>query len=354
MLGLLALGFTSLMIYTLVKNALFGIQVNKTSSFHGSIELIIPIAPHQEINVEQWEMAINSFTALSDRLKIHFLFDGLQPELETWNKMTSQYSWIKVHHFTQRPKDRESCSWMLDQISQIVDSSLVMITDPQTIPEREALVSLGGFMMEKKMTIYSIPQTAQVSTISEAIFSLNPTLAFISLFGTKKWRKHFGQSLFGISEGLICLDLKLFKEVDFKSVRLTSWKDSVARKMQEQGTQFQIAFGEKFLRRFHAETPQLALEEITQVWEMLWDKSNKSAFWIYLASVFVWSFPILCLITHPFWAMASFFLLVLFRFFTKIVFQESWTSVALHPVGSGFWVIGLTKFLVKKIKKGQN
>ena len=353
MLGLLALGFTSLMIYTLVKNALFGIQLNKTSSYHGSIDLIIPIASHQEINLEYWEKAIYSYSPLSDQLKIHFLFDGLQPDIEMWKKISSLNKQIKIHHFTQRPPDREPCSWMLDQISSLLDSSLVMITDPQTIPEPEALISLGSFMTEKQIPIYCIPQTAQVSTLGEVIFSLNPTLAFISLFGTKKWRQLFGQSLLGTSEGLLCLDLKLFKEIDFKSVRLTSWKDSVSRKMQESGMQFQIAFGEKYLKRFHSATPQLALEEITKTWEIMWSKNNKSAFWIYLASVFVWSFPVLCLITHPFWSLASFFLLVLFRFFTKIVFQESWTSVALHPLGSGFWVIGLVKFLIYKFKREQ-
>ncbi len=353
MLGLLALGFTSLMIYTLVKNALFGIQLNKTSSFHGPLELVIPVGANQSIVFERWLDAIDSFTPFNGQLKIHFLFDGVQPDLDQWKKLSSTYPWIKIHHFTQRPNETESCSWMIDQISSSIDSSVIMITDPQTIPGPEALISLGSFISEKQIPIYTIPQTAQVSILSEAIFSLNPTLTFISLFGIKKWRKHFSQNLFGTSDGLLCLDLKLFRSIDFKSMGITSWKDAAALEMQEQEIRFQIAFGEKFLKRFHSKTLDMALEEIAQTWQMMWNKKNKSTFWIFAASVFVWSFPVLCLITHPFWAIASFFLLVLFRFFTKIVFQESWTSVVLHPVGSGFWVIGLVKFLIYKFKREQ-
>jgi hypothetical protein len=353
MLGLLALGFTALMIYTLVKNALFGLQLNKTSSYHGTIELIVCNGPQNNISLEAWEVALSSYTSLSNQLIVHFLFDGLHTELERWQQLAQGKNWIKIHHFTQKPSEANSCSWMTDQISSSIQSSIVLMTDSQTIPSSEAITSLGSFMLEKQTPIYAIPQTAQVSVLSETIFSLNPTLSFTSLFGFKKWRKHFSQNLFSITDGLLCVDQKFFKEMDFKASNNFSWKELFFQKFTESGLRFQLAFGEKFLKRYHPQSSAAGLLEISQNWESMWNKKNKLPFWIFAACVFVWSFPLICLFTHPFWAMASFFLLVLYRFFTKIVFQESWTSVVLHPVGSAFWIIGLFQFMLKKFRQGQ-
>jgi hypothetical protein len=353
MLGLLALGFTSLMIYTLVKNALFGIQLNKTSSYHGTIELIVCNGPQDNISFEHWGNALSSYSSFSDQLIVHFLFDGLHSDLGKWQQLSQGKNWIKIHHFTQRPSESNSCPWMIDQISSSIQSSIVLITDSQTIPSNEAIISLGSFMLEKQTPIYAIPQTAQVSTLSETIFSLNPTLSFISLFGIKKWRRHFAKNLFSITDGLLCVDQKFFKELNFKASNNFSWKELFFKNFEDTGLRFQLAFGEKFLKRYHSQSSAAGLLEISQNWESMWSKKNKLPFWIFAASVFVWSFPLICLFTHPFWAMASFFLLVLYRFFTKIVFQESWTSVILHPVGSAYWIIGLFKFILKKFRQGQ-
>ena len=73
MLGLLALGLTSIMIYTLVKNALLGKQLSRDDQYNGTIELIIPVTPSTDVFAEAWREKLSGFQFLPDQVKIHVL-----------------------------------------------------------------------------------------------------------------------------------------------------------------------------------------------------------------------------------------------------------------------------------------
>ncbi len=147
------------------------------------------------------------------------------------------------------------------------------------------------------------------------------------------------------------MPIETFKELDFKNVRLSTWKEAISRQWEERGKFYRLAFGEKQLIRYYNNDNRQLVAQLKERWSELWNRKDKMGFCLYVLILFLWSFPILCFFTHPFLSIASFFLLILFRFFTKIVFQESWAAVALHPFGCAVWLATFAWWLTDKTKK---
>lgn len=339
MLGLLVLGLTSLMIYTLVKNALLGRQLNREDKFNGRIDLIIPVTPHSEFFIDGWINSVSSFHLLPEQLKIHLLIDGHHPSLNAWLHMKEKIPFMQIHCFTMKPNHVEAVPWMLAQIAPQITSEIVIIGDAELVPSNEAFLSIGRNVTEKGRAYFVLPQTAKFNLTGEAIASLNPTLAFASIFGLKKWRQLPTNALMSVAQGWLAMDLKTFKTIDFGLIRLSSWKEAIARLWEEKNQKFYLAFGEKYLLRHYPFDLQGHLLHLKDQWKVLWTKKDKKGFWFFIIALFTWSFPIICFYSHPFWALASIFLLVIYRFFTKIVFQESWFSIILHPLASICWIV---------------
>lgn len=344
MLGLLALGLTAIMIYTLVKNALLGKQLSKDDEFTGSIELIVPVLEKSEFFLESWPRTV------STQLKVHVLVDGHHPSLSAWLELKTQIPYLEIHSFPMRPSHVDPVPWMLDQISGKISSQVVIIGDPELIPTEHAFLSVARSVIEKKRSYFVVPQTAKLNVLGEAISALNPTLAFTSFFGFKKWRRNLTHPLLSISQGWMAMSFETFKEIDFKSARISTWKEFISRQWDEQKKTYHLAFGEKQLLRSYPQDVKVLGQQLRDRWEDLWNKKDKVGFWLFAVAIFLWSFPVLCLVTHPFWAIASIFLLVLYRFFSKIVFQESWRAILLHPVACLFWLGALGWFIWDKVE----
>jgi hypothetical protein len=344
MLGLLALGLTSIMIYTLVKNALLGKQLAKDDHFNGTVELIIPVAPNSEFFLEAWgEIHIQ-------QLKVHILIDGHHPSLNAWMELKTKMPYLEIHSFPMRPTHVEAIPWMLDQIAPKIQGEVVIIGDSELVPTEHAFLSIAKNVTDKERSYFVVPQTAKFNVLGEAISVLNPTLAFASFFGFRKWQRNLTHPLLSISQGWMAMTLKTFKELDFKTVRISTWKEAISRQWDEQKKTYHLAFGEKHLLRYYPEDLRVLTFQLRGRWEDLWKKRDKVGFWLFIVALFLWSFPVICLLTHPFWSLASLFLLTLYRFFSKIVFQESWKSILLHPVACIFWIGTLVWFVSDKIK----
>lgn len=344
MLGLLALGLTAIMIYTLVKNALLGKQLSKDDEFSGSIEMIVPVLKHSEFFLEAWPKTI------STQLKVHVLVDGHHPSLVAWQELKTQIPYLEIHSFPMRPTDVEAIPWMLDQVAGKISSSVVIIGDPELTPTEHAFLSIARSVTEKKRSYFIVPQTAKFNHLGEAISVLNPTLAFASFFGFKKWRRNVTHPLLSNSQGWMAMSFENFKALDFKSPRITGWKEMISRQWEEQKKIYHLAFGEKLILRYYPKDLKAHAHQLRTGWEVLWNKKDKLGFWLFIVTLFLWSFPFVCFLTHPFQAIASFFLLVLYRFFSKIVFQESWWAIMLHPVACLFWIGTLGWFVSDEVK----
>jgi hypothetical protein len=351
MLGLLALGFTTFMIFTLVKNALLGRQLSSEDTFNGTIELIIPINARSEFYLEAWQKTFEDFHFVTGQLKVHVLIDGHHPSLPIWNVIKEKLPYLELHSFPLRPVEREPIPWMLEQIAPEIQGQVVILGDAELVPNQHAFLSLGKLVTEKQKSYFVLPQTAKLNLLGEAVASLNPTLALASFFGFRKWRLNLSHPLMGISQGWMAMTLATFKELDFKSTRFSSWKDITIRQWEAHKRSYNLAFGEKHLKRHYPQEIRIQFNQMKNYWQWLWDRPQKAGFGLFLLALFLWSFPVLFMTSHPFWSLASILLLVAYRFFSKIVFQESWASIMFHPVACLIWIVSLFSWIGSGLKQ---
>lgn len=338
MLGLVTLGLTVVMIYTLVKNALVGTQLSSEDKYHGTLELIIPITQNSEFYLEPWLHNLSGFQSLQGHVRIHILIDGHHPAMNAWQELHQKLPNVELHSFVSRPLGRNSVPWIIEQISSKITGDVVIIGDAELVPTEHAFMSLGKLVSDKQKAYFVLPQTHKQSLLGETIAVLNPTLALASVFGFRKFRRNVSHPLVSISQGWMGMPLSLFRSFDWSKVNIPSWKEALAKGWDVENKTYILAFGEKHLLRYYPENLQAHVNQLGTLWEELWNKGERTGVWLYLAVLFIWSFPVVCLLTHPFWALGSFLLLILYRFFTKIVFQESWGAMFLHPLGSAIWL----------------
>jgi len=278
MLGLLVLGLTSIMIYTLVKNALLGKQLSKNDPFNGTIELIIPVTPNTEFFLAAWQEKLNSFQFLPDQVKIHVLFDGHHSSMSDWQTLASTVPYLEIHCFPMRPTHVEPVAWILNQIAPKINGQIVIIGDGDLVPTGYAFLSVAKTVAEKERSYFIVPQTAKFNIIGEAISVINPTLAFASFFGFRKWRRNLTHPLLGISQGWMAMTLETFKGLSFKSIKVESWKEAVSKQWDEQNKNYHLAFGEKNLLRFYPNDLKDLWQKLHDDWGILWNKRDRMGF----------------------------------------------------------------------------
>ena len=352
MLGLVALGLTTIMIFTLVKNALKGKQLSADDTFGGTIDLLIPVTAQSRLHAAAWKESLLQFRALSGRLKIHVLMDGHQATSTEWNDLKSQFPFIEIHPFLlgDRNHNTNISSWMINQITPKITADIVIIGDSEIAASEAAFISVGKIVSEKKSPYLILPQTAKLSLLGETTAALNPTLALASVFGKSKWRRNLSYPLMALAQSWIAMPLGLFQELKIPETSEQSWKESMAKRWDSLNQAYHLAFGEKHLKRFYPSDIKLQFDELKKDWAFFWKFSSRAGFWIYVITVCLWAFPLLCFYTNPFASFLSIFLLILYRFFTKIVFQESWGALVLHFVGCIFVVGSLLFWIFEGLK----
>jgi hypothetical protein len=337
MLGLIVIGLTIFMIFTLVKNALFAKQLSSDDTFSGSIDLLIPISKDSEFFLEPWMSSLHNLS--NSKINIHILLDHQNPLTDVWNELRERLPHVTLHTFENRPLGTRPVPWLLGQMTDKLTSDIVIVGDPELVPTEQAFLSVGKIIQEKNRPVYVIPQTAKISLIGEAIAILNPTLALISVYGFRRLRQNISYPLMSIAQGWMGMPRDVFNRLDFGKSIFTSWKEACSKKWDIEGTKYILTFGEKHLQRYYPESATVHIHKMKSYWDELWNLEDKKGFTLFLVALFVWSFPVLFFFSHPFWAFASFILLAMYRFFSKIVFQESFGSLVLHPVGAMIWVI---------------
>ncbi len=338
MLGLLALGLTAVMIFTLVKNALIGVQLSADDKFNGSVDLIIPITKTSEFYLEPWIKNLTLLATQSTTVRIHVLIDDDHPALVAWQELHQKLANVQIHHFVSTPLSRESVPWMIEQIFPEIQGDVVIIGDSELVPTQFAFSSVAKLVTEKRKAYFVLPQTEKQNPLAEAIACVNPTLAFASIYGFRRLRRNISHPLISISQGWMAMPLESFRQFNWAKVNIYSWKEAIAMVWNIENKSYLIAFGEKHLLRHYPETLQLQTQALLNYWDELWHRGSRTGLGLYLVALFIWSFPVFCFFSHPFWSLASIFLLLLYRFFTKIVFQESWGAMILHPVSTLIWV----------------
>lgn len=156
--------------------------------------------------------------------------------------------------------------------------------------------------------------------------------------------------MMSIAQGWLGMPASLFREIDFSKIRVASWKQGLAEFFDINHKFFGLAYGERHLRRYYPEDLKVQIFQMKTYWDELWSSGDRAGFWLYVACLFIWVFPVLFFFSHPFQAIGSFMLLVLYRFFSKIVFQESWRGIALHIFGAIVWAGTLVWWIFTSVK----
>lgn len=351
MIGLLVIALTIVMICTLVRNALVGKQLTSDESFSGTIELLVPISSRSEFYIEPWMATLDTLKELHGRLKIRILIDGHHPAMTAWNELSQKLPFVELHSFINRPADVHPIPWMLKEIAPKVNSDVVIIGDAELVPTESAFTSLAHFVSQKKRCYFVLPQTVKGNIFGESVALLNPTLALASVFGFRRFRRNVSHPMLSIAQGWFGMPLEVFRDVDFSKMRVASWKKGLAEYFELLHQDYNLAYGEKHLRRYYPEDLKVQIFQMKTYWDELWSQGDRAGFWIFIGCLFIWSFPILFFRSHPFQAMGSIMLLCLYRFFSKIVFQESWRGIALHLFGVLVWIGTLVWWAVTRVNE---
>jgi hypothetical protein len=352
MLGIFAFVLIGYMIVTLIRNALSSKQLDPLDTFEGTITLLVPVSKLSPSLPEAWLEALKEFRQVPGKLTIKFLIDGLHPEQENWSALAQRLPYVEAQLFPLRPSEMDPIPWMLHQAAQNVESDVVIIGDADLIPTEFAFASLAKFVTSSNLPHLVLPQTSRRSTLGEAIMALNPGLALASITPFRKKGIKIAHPLTYLASYWLGLPLTIFKDLKFESISSDAWKPEVLEALEKNKKWPRLVFGEKQLKLDYPADIGELLQCQERFWSESWHRStDKTAFGLFVLVLLLWSIPIIFWFTSPLWAIASLMLLMGYRFFGKIVFQDSWTAYLLHPIGCGVQVYTLARFLISNWKQ---
>jgi hypothetical protein len=284
MLGLLALGLTVVMIYTLVKNALIGTQLSADDHYTGTLELIIPITSRSEFYLEPWIQNLTNFQSLNGHVRIHILIDGHHPAVNAWQELHQKLPYVELHSFLMRPLGREAVPWMIEQIAPKLKGEVIIIGDAELVPTEHAFMSIGKLVSSKQKAYFILPQTHKQNILGEAIASINPTLALASVFGFRRIRRNVSHPLVSIAQGWMGMPLATFQKFDWAKINIPSWKEALAKGWDLENKSYILAFGEKHLLRYYPEDVRIQALQLRTYWEELWLKVERKGLGLFLVA----------------------------------------------------------------------
>jgi hypothetical protein len=344
MIGLSAIGIIFYMIFTLIRNALSARQLSGSDEFSGSIELILPLSARSEVSPESWLDTLKDFRKVPGQIKIHILIDGHHPAITQWQQLQERLPYVQIHHFLLRPAGTHPVPWMMEQIAAKLGADVVIIGDPELIPTEAAFLSVAKQVTDKDLPLLVLPQTARSNLLGEAVAVLNPGLALMSVIGFKRRGNLVAHPLAFLALSWLALPRATFAGLDFKRMPFDSWKLGVFRHLELDKKRVGLALGEKQIMRHYPLQPQQQIQALDKFWQgAFYDLKDRLPLLFFLAALIIWSIPMIFWFSSPIWAMATFLLLVAYRFFTKIVFQESWSAFFLHPIGCLILMLSLVK-----------
>jgi hypothetical protein len=267
------------MIFTLVKNALIGVQLSEKDQYNESIELIVPITTDDFFDPQEWLGALKQYKHLQqNNLRIHFLIDKYHPSINLLQSSPQNLSFVEFQTFTLRPEDSVAVPWMIGQIAEQIKGKTIIIGDPEIIPSEHALISAAYHMTKSQRPLFIVPQTAKINPLGEALESLNPTLALISVLGFKKYTKNLTHPLFSISRGWMVMPLSIFNQLSWSRFSFNSWKECISKEWDRSETNFALGFGEKLLLKYYPSDFKIHAQSVKNNWSKIWNASfNVSA-----------------------------------------------------------------------------
>lgn len=345
MLGLITLGLMLVMIYGLVSLAVKGKVANTHAPKSNAKFSVCMILKDQHALTPlqlQHNLEIISRFPQADFL---LMVQGVEAEVHAYEEMQKRFPALKVYMVPNHPPVASVSGWMMQELLKLAQGDYIILLHSQLDLDENMIESALNESIHNNKAVYGLAQIKRDFFLAESVFALTPQLLIASLKIPQKWKNSIRLSaLTDFTNYFLLLSrtqLKSMGDLDLSS------KGAISTLWQELSNKDELKFmyGERHLARRVPPTRSLIHFEVRQLWTRLLGAKDKTSLILFILALLIWSFPWMFAITHPYWALVGFFLLGIYRFFTKIVFQESWPNIILHPVACVFWWYGLAQVI---------
>lgn len=350
MLGLITLGLMLVLIYGLVSLAVRG----KVASTHApktqdSFSVCMILKDQHALSPLQLE---NNLKTISHYPKAEFLLmvQGLEAEIHAYEELQKRYPFLKILLVPNHPEVQSLSGWMMEELLKISKGDYLLMLHSQLDLDEHMIDSAVNECQQNNKAVFGLPQLKRDFFLTESIFALSPQLILASLKIPPRWQKNI--HLFGLADFstyFLLLSRKQLESMGALNLARQGIISPVVENLTEKN-ELKFMYGEKHLKRRLPLTRSVALFEVRRFWDRLISAKEKSSLILFILALLIWSFPWLVVLTHHYWALVGFFFLGIYRFFTKIIFQESWPNMLLHPMACVFWWYGLAQVLWAKRK----
>ncbi len=345
MVGLIALALMIIMIYGLVSLAVRGKVAGPNAPKANSRFSICMILKDQHaLSPLQLE---HNLTIVSKYENAEFLLmvQGMEAEVHAYEEMQKRFPSLKVFMVPNHPVVASVSGWMMQELLKLAKGDYLILLHSQLDLDEGMINSAINECQNNAKAIYGLSQMKREFFLAESVFALTPQPIISSLKIPQKWKENIKLlNLTDFTSYFVLLSREQLNSMGNLDLSHSGAVSEICHQLANKD-ELRFMYGEKHLTRRIPSTRNLILFEIRQIWNRLINAKDKRSIVLFIVGLLVWSFPWMIAITHPYWALVGFFLLGIYRFFTKIVFQETWPNIILHPLACLFWWYGLAQAL---------
>lgn len=323
MIGFIFLLLAARQIYIIIKNGLTARQIRPATTGVGSLVLV---------DVKKSDIIDPQFLAQMEAIKapheIKFMVAMDHPQILELSGRGLPIASYNSH--------LESAIDVINRLTLETSLETILVTDFNVEFNSEALFGLEKLLADNKGPYLIIPQIHSKNITVDCLYTLNPNLALISLFSFKRLTRSSRRPLLTSSE--VCM---AYRKIDFELFPdQEDWKSSLFSGFHSRAIGLKLCFGEKYFSLYLTEDLKSLWEKMLNSWDRAELSKNYSAL-AYFIQCLIWAFPVLFFKSHPFYSIGILLLILIYRIFTFIIFQENILSILLHPISSLMWLASL-------------
>lgn len=320
MIGFIFLLLAARQIYIIIKNGLTARQIKEASTGEGVLVLI------EVKNSDFLEPSyLSHLESIKEPHKLYMMAPLDHPQILEFSNRSLQLK-------TFNP-EIESVVDVINNVCLSEDAASVLVSDSNIIFNSEGLFGLEKQLKDSKGPFCIIPQVHSSNLTVDCLYTLNPNLALISLFSFKRLTRSLKHPLLNATQLSFA-----FRKQDFETFMDDAfWKSSLLYSFRARAIGVKLCFGEKFFSVLLTPDLNSLWQKMGKVWQETFKTQNYSTLSL-LIQTLIWSFPALFFKSHPFYALLILFLLLIYRIFTVIIFQENVISILIHPFAGLMWL----------------
>jgi|SRR5690554_2971011 len=333
MIGFIFLLLAARQIYIIIKNGLTARQIREANTGQGVL-VLVEIKNSDHID-DTYLSRLESIKAPHQLYLIAPLDHPQMLEFSSRGFMMANYN-----HQVEKAID------VINRLSLETDCESILVSDANILFDSNGLFGLEKLLTDNKGPYYIVPQIYSENITIDCLFTLNPNLALISLFSFKRLTRSLRHPLLTMSE--ICI---AYRKKDFELFPdHSNWKSSILYDFRNRAIGLKLCFGEKFFSLYLKPDLASLWQKMRKQWEVALKSKDYSASSFFIQTL-IWLFPVLFFELHPFYSIGIFLLLLIYRIFTFIIFQENILSLFVHPIAALMWLVSFGWNALDKVKK---